>query len=84
MRVRSTGLGKTEMVANIAQLEPAANGYVLMSMRSTEPVHWHIRIALTGGDLRRLIGLAFKKPSVLIQIIMLLFQKATKKAPPEF
>jgi hypothetical protein len=84
MRVRSTGLGKTEMVAHFERLQPVANGYVIMAMHSTEPVHWRIRVALTGQDLRRLIGLALKNPSVLIRIISCLFQGVNKQPPPEF
>ena len=38
MRVRSTWLGRTEMVANFERLEPAANGYLIMATHSTEPV----------------------------------------------
>jgi hypothetical protein len=83
MRVRSTGLGKTEMVANFGRLKPVANGYIVMEMNSTEPVHWHIRVALTGQDLRRLVRLALK-PSVLVLIIGRLFQKASDKPAPEF
>jgi hypothetical protein len=84
MRVRSTGLGKTEMVAQIERLEPVANGYLIMAMHSTEPVHWRIRIALTGQDLRRLVWLALGKPSVLMRIIQCLLKGVNKKLPPEF
>jgi hypothetical protein len=84
MRVRSTGLGKTEMVAHFDRLEPVANGYLIMAMRSTEPVHWRIRVALTGQDLRHLIGLALNNPSVLMRIIQCLCQGEIKKSPPEF
>ena len=51
MRVRSTGLGKTEMVDGIKRLEPVENGDMVMEMHSTEPIKWRIRRALTGADL---------------------------------
>jgi hypothetical protein len=83
MRVRSTGLGKTEMVAGIKRLQPVANGYIVMEMHSTEPIKWRIRIALTGPDLRRLLKLMFK-PSTAFALFKIFFQDVNKKPPPEF
>ena len=83
MRVRSTGLGKTEMVAGIKRLQPVENGYIVMEMHSTEPVRWRIRIAMTGADLRRLLKLMFK-PAAVFAIFRILFQGTNKKPPPEF
>ena len=84
MRVRSTGLGNTEMVAGFAQLKPVENGFIIMEMHSTEPVHWKIRVALTGEDLRNLVKLTFKKPSTTFKIVGTLFQKKNVNKPPEF
>ena len=84
MRVRSTGLGKTEMVAGFARLEPVENGFIIMEMHSTEPVHWKIRVALTGADLRNLLRLMFNKPSTTIKVIGALFQGKNDKNPPGF
>jgi len=84
MRVRSTGLGKTEMVAGFARLEPVANGFIIMEMHATEPVHWHIRVALTGADLRNLLRLMFSKPTTAIRVIRALFQGKNDRTPPEF
>lgn len=83
MRVRSTGLGKTEMVAGFQRLEPVGNGYIVMEMHSTEPVKWRIRVALTSADLRRLLRLMFK-PSTGLAIVGILFRRASKKPVPEF
>ena len=84
MRVRSTGLGNTEMVAGFARLKPVENGFIIMEMHSTEPVHWKIRVALTGADLRNLLRLMFNKPSTTIKVIGALFQGENDKNPPEF
>ena len=84
MRVRSTGLGNTEMVAGFARLKPVENGFIIMEMHSTEPVHWKIRVALTGADLRNLLKLMFNKPSTTIKVIGALFQGNNDKNPPEF
>jgi hypothetical protein len=83
MRVRSTGLGKTEMVAGIRRLEPVENGYIIMEMHSTEPVKWRIRVALTGADLRRLLKLTIK-PATALALLGILFQGVNKKPPPDF
>ena len=83
MRVRSTGLGKTEMVAGIKRLEPVENGYMVMEMHSTEPIKWRIRIALTGADLRRLLKLMFK-PVTALALLRILFQGVNNKQAPEF
>ena len=54
MRVRSTGLGRTEMVLRQESLR-VKNGYFLLSLRSTEPVHWHIRILMDRRDVGRFL-----------------------------
>jgi hypothetical protein len=84
MRVRSTGLGKMEMKAELARLESVGQGYYLVEMRSTEPVHWKIRVALTGADFRHLLGIMLKKPLSLFRVFGMLFQKNNTKNPPEF
>jgi hypothetical protein len=84
MRVRSTGLGKMEMVADLSNLKSAGNGFFLVEMRSTEPVHWKIRVALTGADFRHLIVLMLKKPLNIFKILCRLFQNKNDKKPPEF
>ena len=83
MRVRSTGLGKTEMVAGFQGLEPVGNGYIVVEMPATEPVKWRIRVALTGAGLRRLLKLMFK-PSAGLAMVGILFRRASKKPVPEF
>lgn len=84
MRLRSTGLGKMEMKADLARLESLGNGYFLVEMRSTEPVHWKIRVALTGEDFRHLIGIMLKKPLRIFKLLGRLFQSSNDKKPPEF
>ena len=83
MRVRSTGLGSTEMVAVFQKLQDLGDGWLVMEMHATEPIKWRIRVALTGDDLRRLLGLMLK-PSTALAILKVLCQKATKKPAPQF
>lgn len=54
MRVRSTGLGKTELICGIEGISRKED-FLIMSVRSTEPVAWHIRVALEYKDLLKLI-----------------------------
>ena len=84
MKVRSTGLGKTEMVAGFHRLESMGNEYIVMEMHATEPVKWGIRIALTGVDLRKLLKLMFNKPSTGLVILGLLFRRTNKKPVPRY
>ena len=54
MRVRSTGLGKTEMICEVSSLA-RQNDHLIMRLRSTEPTVWHIRAALTYKDIIRML-----------------------------
>jgi len=78
MRVRSTGLGNTEMVANIDSIK-RLDGHLLMTMASTSPVRWRIRIALNYRDI---IGIA--KVGILSILIYLVTGIGTifKEPPP--
>ena len=84
MRLRSTGLGKMEMIADFSKLESMGNGYFLVEMRSTEPVHWKIRVALTGADFRHLLVIMLKKPLNIFKVLGRLLQKKDERKPPEF
>ena len=67
MRVRSTGLGRTEMVLRQERLT-VRGGYLLLSLRSTEPVRWHIRILLDRKDAGRFF-LSALKGSVFVWLL---------------
>lgn len=84
MRLRSTGLGKMEMIADIARLESIGNGYFLVEMQSTQPVHWKIRVALTGADFRHLLGIMLRKPWCIVTMLGRLCQGKNDRNPPEF
>ena len=79
MRVRSTGLGRTEMELGQESLT-VRNGYLLLSLRSTKPVRWHIRILMDRGDVFR-FGLSLLKGTIFAWIISL-FKKPG--IPPEY
>jgi hypothetical protein len=67
MKVQSTGLGKTVMLAHFKELlnTDFDNQQVLqLTMVSTEPLHWTIKVYMEPGDLRQAIVMGLK-PSVL-------------------
>jgi hypothetical protein len=63
MLMRSTGLGKAELVAEIIGLKRQGD-YLIMELQTTKPVRWKIRGGLSHKDLRMLIK-AMLKLSVL-------------------
>ena len=72
MKVQSTGLGKTVMLAHFKELLNTEfdNRQVLqLTMESTEPLHWTIKVYMEPGDLRRAIVMGLK-PSVLWKALL--------------
>jgi len=67
MRVNSTGLGKTTLIADFEAFETVAaeklagqyigkkGEYLILGVESVRPVHWTIRITMDGKDMRKLI-----------------------------
>jgi len=84
MKVNSTGLGKTTMVAHfedLAKVTDGDNSAMRLNIEATEPVHWSIKATVGGEDLRRFARL-FLKPSILFYALWLVcFGKALR--PPE-
>ena len=76
MKVNSTGLGQTTMVAAFTQLlkDPDGGGTLKLKIESSEPIHWVITATLEGADLRNFIRLLFK-PSILYYAISLMMRK---------
>ncbi len=50
MLMRSTGLGKAELVAEMVSLK-AQGDYLIMEMQTTQPVRWKIRGAVSRQDI---------------------------------
>ena len=72
MKVQSTGLGKTVMLAQFKELLNTEfdNRQVLqLTMESTEPLHWTIKVYMEPGDLRKAIIMGLK-PSVLWKALL--------------
>ena len=67
MLMRSTGLGKAELVAEIVAIKRQGD-YLIMEMKTTEPVRWKIRGCVSHGDLKTLLK-AVLKPSLLLFLL---------------
>jgi hypothetical protein len=75
MKVNSTGLGKTTMVAHFAELASVDDEGLLamrLNIEATEPVHWSIKATVGGDDLRAFAKFLLK-PSVLWRALQLVF-----------
>ena len=79
MKVNSTGLGKTTMVAHFADLVNAEDGdelAMVLNIEATEPVHWSIKATVAGEDLRTFVKLLLR-PSILWRALrMFVFGKS--------
>ncbi|NQU63995.1 MAG: hypothetical protein HQ517_06890 [SAR324 cluster bacterium] len=71
MKVLSTGLGKSVMVSHIKEMKIEKledEQYLMMTMASTKPVHWEIKVFMEPADIRRaiLVGLS---PRVFLRVL---------------
>jgi hypothetical protein len=72
MKIRSTGLGKTLLTAQVGTVEPtkavpatleASDNEptrLLLTMEVVEPVHWTVRAFMEPSDVRRVIKLLLR------------------------
>ena len=59
MLFRSTGLGKTELVAKVADLESQGD-YLILHVDTIEPVRWRIRAGISLKDAGAVLKCLFK------------------------
>jgi hypothetical protein len=72
MKVQSTGLGKTVMIARFKELlntDFDKQQVLQMTMEATEPLHWTIKVYMEPNDLRKAIVMGLK-PSVLWKVLL--------------
>lgn len=79
MRMRSTGLGKTELIGDFTQLEPR-NDHLVLHVYTTFPVHWHVRTALTRQDIFTLFKVILR--GLVNGAIIKVLLGRTKNLPP--
>ncbi len=78
MRMRSTGLGKTELVGDISQLEISGD-LIILHVQTTKPVRWHVRTGVQRKDLLRLAGMFFS-----FSMLKYLLKVGNHKEPDSF
>jgi hypothetical protein len=71
MRLRSTGLGRTEMEAELIDIRKV-DDLVIFFVNTTKPVKWRTRMGFQQRDLRDLV-LALLKPKNLLFVCKALF-----------
>jgi len=81
MRLRSTGLGKTELEADIVNVK-RVDDLVIFFVNTTKPVKWQTRMGFQEKDLRGLI-LALLKPANLTFVIKALLSGKKEVARTE-
>ncbi len=76
MKVNSTGLGQTTMVASFTKIyrDPDSGDNLKLRIESSEPIHWVITATLEGADLRNFLRLLMR-PSVLYYAILLMLKR---------
>lgn len=89
MKVQSTGLGKSVMLAHINDLSMTSfeNEPVMkMTMESTEPLHWYIQVYMEPKDVRQAILKGLKPKVVWKTLLAILFNRFglfSKKVPAD-
>ncbi len=57
-------MGETELVGRIDDMTRAGD-HLILHVRTTEPVRWHVRSAMSMGDLFRIAVLILKPANLL-------------------
>ena len=83
MRMRSTGLGKTELKAHISSIEKVDDS-ILFKVKTTEPVRWEVRNLFQQKDIPRLVCLLLKPANVVFLIKALTKKPGTANEPKDF
>jgi hypothetical protein len=90
MKIRSTGLGKTLLKAQVGTVEPtrvipatleASDNEptrLLLTMEVVEPVHWTVRAFMEPSDVRRVVKLLLLRPRTLFTALVFLVKGSYK------
>ena len=76
MKVQSTGLGKSVMIAHIGGISITdfdGEKTMKMTMESTEPLHWYIQVYMEPKDVRQAVFKGLRPSIIWKSLIALLF-----------
>jgi hypothetical protein len=82
MRMRSTGLGTTELVGEISDITKTG-GYIILHIKTNEPVKWHVRAAMNPREMLKIFWLMLK-PSRMFYVLTSLFHSFNTVTPLDF
>jgi len=82
MRMRSTGLGRTELLGRFEGITLSGD-YLVLSVKTTAPVKWHVRTALSRRDAIEMLKLVLK-PRILLFFLSCLSKRCEGEAPKEY
>ena len=82
MRMKSTGLGRMELVGQFEEIVPNGD-FLILSVRTTEPVRWHLRTALSRKDAISVLKLLLK-PCILVSVLSWLFKRTDGEMPTDY
>jgi len=74
MRIRSTGLGDTELICE-GDGAYRKGDYLILSVQTTSPVMWHVRIGIDGKDMLKIGWMMAKRPFSLLFALIMGFKK---------
>lgn len=77
MKMRSTGLGQTELEADVESLEPK-DGLLILHIHTTKPVIWHVRAGIQRQDIFKMMKAAFSYRVIKKILGMILWGKWRK------
>jgi len=78
MRMRSTGLGKTELVGAISKLE-IVDDLLILHVQTTKPVRWHVRTAVQRADILFLARILFSWKMIKYLLRLAMGSKRTRE-----
>lgn len=82
MRMRSTGLGRTELVGSFDGIK--RNGdYLVLSVKTNAPVKWHVRTALSRKDAVEMLKLVLR-PTVILFFLSCLGGRCEGDPPKDY
>ena len=82
MRLRSTGLGRTELEADLVNIKKV-DDLVIFFANTTKPVKWRTRMGFQQSDMRDLI-FALLKPRNMLFVLKALFSHKEAKVKVDF
>lgn len=82
MRMRSTGLGKTELVGDFNDIKQVGD-FLVIQIKTTEPVKWQVRTAINITDVAKIIKLLLR-PSTLLFLGTHIFKKPQQKPSSDY